>query len=84
MVEPEYIVERVSAALGAQTRVEVVDMTGTKNHYKALIVSPAFEGKLLIKRHRLVYAALEEEMKGPIHALTLETLTPAEWEKRGA
>jgi stress-induced morphogen len=35
---------------------------------------------MLVARHRLVYAALHEEMKGAIHALTLETLTPSEWE----
>lgn len=81
MVEPEHIVERVSAELGDGTTVDVTDLTGTKDHYEAIIVSPAFQGKLPIKRHRMVYAALAEEMKGPIHALTLQTFTPEEWEK---
>ena len=66
---------------GTRTRVEVTDLTGTKDHYKAVVVSEAFDGSLPIKRHRLVYGALEEEMKGPIHALTLETYTPAEWDR---
>jgi stress-induced morphogen len=81
MVEPEHIVEKVSAELGEGTTVDVTDLTGTRDHYKATVVSPAFDGKLPIKRHRMVYAALAEEMKGPIHALTLETYTPQEWEK---
>jgi len=41
-------------------------------------VTTAFEGKSLIARHRLVMAVLAEEMKGPIHALTLDVKTPAE------
>lgn len=83
MVEPEHIVTRVKAALGEDTRVDVTDLTGTRDHYKAVVVSAAFAGKLPIKRHRMVYAALAEEMKGPIHALTLETFTPEEWGARG-
>jgi len=41
-------------------------------------VSAAFEGKTLMQRHRLVNAALAEELKGPIHALTMDVKTPAE------
>jgi stress-induced morphogen len=59
-------------------RVELQDLTGTSDHWKATIVSAAFHGKSLIERHRLVMAALAEEMKGPIHALTLDVKTPDE------
>jgi len=59
-------------------RIELTDLTGTADHWQATIVSKAFEGKSLIERHRLVFDALAEEMKGPIHALTLETFTPAQ------
>jgi stress-induced morphogen len=82
MVEAEHIVAQVTAALGEGTQVVAEDMTGTLDHWRAVVISPAFEGKLSIKRHRLVYGALEEEMRGPIHALTLETYTPAEWAGR--
>ena len=41
-------------------------------------VSAGFAGKSLLERHRLVMAALAEEMKGPIHALTLEVKAPEE------
>ena len=39
-------------------------------------MSAAFAGKSLMQRHRLVMAALAEEIKGPIHALTLDVKTP--------
>lgn len=45
-------------------------------HYRVRIVSPLFEGKNRVERHRLVYAALAEEMRHAIHALALTTLTP--------
>jgi len=47
-------------------------------HFEATVVSAAFEGKLPLARHRLVYATLGERMGGEIHALALRTLTPAE------
>ncbi len=54
-----------------------------ESHWKVTIVSPKFEGLMLIKRHRLVNDALREELK-QIHALALHTLTPGEWfEKAG-
>jgi stress-induced morphogen len=40
------------------------------------VVTPAFHGKLLIERHRMVYAALGELMRAEIHALALTTDTP--------
>lgn len=53
-------------------------------HYGVYVVSAAFEGKNLVARHRLVYEALAEEMKGSIHALALRTLAPAEAGSSGA
>ena len=58
--------------------VELEDLTGTKDHWKARIVSSAFAGHSLIARHRLVFDALADEMKGAIHALTLDTRAPGE------
>ena len=58
--------------------VEMQDLTGTEDHWQAKIVSGAFAGKSLIQRHRLIMAALAEEMKGPIHALTMDLKTPDE------
>jgi acid stress-induced BolA-like protein IbaG/YrbA len=48
-----------------------------------LIVSPAFDGKTRIQRHQLVYAALGDRMREEIHALSMRTLTPAEWKDQG-
>ncbi len=58
--------------------VEMKDLTGTSDHWQASIISAAFTGMSLIQRHRMVMAALAEEMKGPIHALTLDVKTPDE------
>jgi len=56
--------------------VAVTDLTGTGDHYRARIVSRAFEGKGKLAQHRMVYAALGDAMKGAIHALALETAAP--------
>ena len=61
--------------------IEIVDLTGTRDHYQARIVSRAFEGKSPIEQHRMVYAALGSAMQGPIHALALKTYTPVAWQK---
>ena len=56
-----------------------VDVAGDDGvHFEATVVSPLFEGKLPLARHRMVYATLGERMGGAIHALALRTLTPAE------
>ena len=57
-----------------------LDVEGDGQHFTALIVSPAFAGKRLIQRHQLVYAALGDRMKAEIHALSMKTLTPEEYQ----
>lgn len=47
-------------------------------HYRVTVVSPLFEGKSLVARHRMVYDALAAEMQHEIHALALTTLTPSQ------
>jgi len=74
-MDPQEITKKINAAI-PDAKVELIDLTGTKDHWEAHIVSAAFEGKSLIERHRMVFAALEEEMKGPIHALSLKLSTP--------
>ena len=59
-------------------RVTLKDLTGTEDHWHAEIVSVAFAGMSLLQRHRLVMTALADEMKGPIHAMTLDVKTPEE------
>ena len=50
-------------------------------HLEAIIVSEAFTEKNLVERHRMVYEAMGKLMKHEIHALSMKTLTPIEWEK---
>jgi stress-induced morphogen len=52
---------------------------GSETHFKAVVVSSAFEGLGRIERHRAVHAALADELAGGVHALTLTLRTPDEW-----
>ncbi len=76
-MKPEAIIAKIREAL-PDAVVEMKDLTGTEDHWQASIVSSGFAGKSLIQRHRIVMAALVEEMKGPIHALTLDLRAPDE------
>ena len=69
-------VRNLLASAFPSAEIEVVDLTGTQDHYQARIVSAAFEGKSIIQQHQLVYRALGAAMDGPIHALALDTRTP--------
>lgn len=62
---------------------EQVHVVGDGSHFEALIVSKEFEGKRLIQRHQLVYAALGDRMKEEVHALSMKTLTPEEFAQHG-
>lgn len=84
MVTPQLVKETIAAKL-PDAHVEVQDLTGGGDHYQALVVSSAFEGKNLVKQHQLVYGALQEELdSNAIHALALKTYTPAAWEAEQA
>ncbi len=58
-----------------------LQVEGDGRHFNALIVSDAFEGKRLVQRHQLVYAALGDRMKEEIHALSMQVKTPEEFGK---
>ena len=58
---------------------EHVDVDGDGRHFFATIVSAEFEGTSRIVRHQRVYKALGDRMREQIHALSMKTLTPAEW-----
>ena len=57
-----------------------VEVQGDGRHFEAVIVSPLFRGQSKVKQHQLVYAALGERMREDIHALSMKTLTPEEWQ----
>ena len=58
---------------------EHVEVEGDGRHFFATIVSREFEGAGRVARHQRVYRALGERMREQIHALSMKTLTPAEW-----
>ena len=58
---------------------DVLQVDGDGRHFQALIVSAEFEGLSRIARHQRVYQALGDRMREQIHALSMKTLTPAEW-----
>lgn len=57
--------------------IVIDDLAGDGDHYRARIVSAAFAGLSRVKQHQLVYAALKGKVGGELHALALETSTPA-------
>ena len=55
---------------------------GSESHFKLIVVSDLFQGLLPLARHRKIYDALSHEVQGEmIHALSIHTYTPGEWEK---
>ena len=75
MPTAEELKERIAAALpGAE--VEVEDLTGGGDHFRAEVVSDRFDGLSRIDQHKLVYDVFGSEVGGPIHALSIKTSTP--------
>ena len=62
---------------------EHLEVEGDGRHFFATIVSGEFEGQSRVARHQRVYAALGDRMREQIHALSMKTLTPAEWQAQG-
>jgi stress-induced morphogen len=92
-VVQESLERKLNAAL-SPAHLEVINEShmhsvpkGSETHFKVVVVSPRFEGLSLVKRHQLVYGALEEELSkkpadGGVHALAITSRTPAEWDAR--
>ena len=85
---------KIEQKLGEQLdlhHIEIKDFTGRHLNHKqhdggfhleAIIVSESFVNKTLIERHKIIYAALGELLKHEIHAFSMKTLTPEEWENK--
>ncbi len=69
-------IERMIKQALPDAAVEITDLAGDGDHYKAIVISRAFMGKSRIQQHQMVYAALQGNMGGVLHALALETRTP--------
>ncbi len=85
----ESITTKIAAAL-TPAHLEVINEShrhavppGSESHFKVVIVAEAFAGQPLVRRHQQVNAILAEELKAGLHALSMETLTPAQWTARG-
>lgn len=73
-------IEALEAALREgfpDAQIQVTDLAGDGDHYRARIVSTAFKGLPRVRQHQLVYAALKGKVGGELHALALETSAPA-------
>ena len=74
--------DEIQALISAGLTCEYIQVEGDGRHWTATIVSPEFEGKRRIQRHQRVYATLGAKMRtDEIHALSMHTVTPAEWAK---
>lgn len=60
----------------ADAQVTIEDLRGDGDHYAAMVVSSAFEGKSRVQQHQMVYQALQGRMGGQLHALALQTAVP--------
>ena len=76
--------EDVQRFIAAGLPCEHVEVEGDGRHFFATIVSAEFEGTSRIARQKLVYKALGERMREEIHALSMKTLTPAEYRNQPA
>ena len=63
---------------------EWLKVSGDGQHFEAMVVSSTFEGRSRLERHRMVYATLGDRMRQRVHALSMRTLTPAEYRQAAA
>ena len=77
---PHEIKARIESGI-PETQVQVNEFSGGTDHYAVVVVSPAFEGQALLKRHRMVLDLFQAEIgTGEVHALSIKAYTPAQWE----
>ena len=77
--------QRIKTIIADGLPCETLHVEGDGDHFEALIVSAQFEGKSRVKRQQLVNAVLKPYFdSGELHALSMKTLTPAEWAQQQA
>ena len=77
-MDPEKVKDLIATGLDTT----YLDVIGDGRHFEAVVVSRAFEGKPMLKQHRLVYAALGDRFDTEVvHALSIKTYTPRQWEE---
>ena len=78
---PEQLATRIKE-LHPETQVQVKDLTGTQDHYQVTVVSPAFQGKLMVQQHQMIMKLLKAEIDSEeVHALSMKTFTPEQFSK---
>lgn len=75
--------DEVRSYIAAGLECTHLEVDGDGRHFFATIVSAEFDGESRVKRHQRVYRALGDRMREQIHALSMKTLTPAEWAPEG-
>lgn len=78
MTTPQQIETWITAGLPC----EHIHVDGDGQHFEAIIVSTEFRGKMRVAQHQLVYQVLGDHMHSDIHALSMQTLTPEEWQAK--
>ena len=85
----EKIEQKISEAL-SPTHLQVINEShmhnvppGSESHFKLVVVTDTFSGVPRVRRHQTVNGILKDELAGPVHALSMETLTMEEWERKG-
>jgi len=76
VVTPESIQLNISQGMAT----EHLSVVGDGHHFEAVVVSEAFSGKNRVQRHQLVYQTLGDRMQSEVHALSMKTYTPQEWQ----
>jgi acid stress-induced BolA-like protein IbaG/YrbA len=73
--------DELKSIISTNLKCEHIELEGDGQHWYATIVAEEFEGKRLIQRHKLVYATLGEKIQtNEVHALSMKTYTPREWQ----
>ena len=91
MTETEKEIRRVLQEQFQPEFLEIIDeshlhaghmgaVPGVSTHFRVKIVSDKFEKVLPVKQHKMVYAALKDQMDGPVHALALQTIKSSKWQ----
>ena len=77
-MEPEQVKQLIAAGLPDCE----ITVTGDGSHFDATVIGEVFAGLSLVKKQQLVYATVNDRItSGELHALTIKTFTPEEWEK---
>lgn len=79
-MDPEKIKTMIEQGLEGAS----VSVVGDGRHFEAVIVCDAFDGKSMVEQHQMVFQALGDNMEEAIHALSMRTLTRAQYEQQQA